>query len=260
MTREKAEITALMLYYGRRDFAEEAVESFLRQTYSNKRLLIINTHPDPVWFEQENPNIDIHNCRPDTFKNLNEKYNYGFSQIKTNWWCPWDSDDIWMPWHMENLAGGIPDKKFDDPVKVGISQCYFAMDNVIKQSGWNMWTNCIFETLNSKGILHPNCDENSLDNCDKQILLRKKWKRWWLTDSPPSLIFRWDDSGHGSEVVGEKAPAFHEKLRARMNSVRNTDPFNPHWDRNYIADVDMFNRDHDWRKSKYYKPESEEKR
>lgn len=251
MTRPIAEITSLMLYYGRRNVAEEAVESFLRQTYPHKKLLIINTHPDPVWFEQEYPDIEVHNIIPDTFENLNEKYNYGFTQLRTNWWCPWDSDDIWMPWHMEILAGGIPNKRFKHPLKVGISQCYFAMNNEIEQFGWNMWTNCIYETLDRKGNLHPVIDPAKFKNCDTQILLDIPWQRWWLDDKQPSLIFRWDDEPHGSMVVGEKAPAYHASLRKNMYSIRNSEPFRPHWDKDYIALANHFNAGHDWRTSKY---------
>jgi GT2 family glycosyltransferase len=108
--KEAAEITALMLYYGRRSLAEEAMESFLRQTYPHKCLLIVNTHPDPVYFEQEYPNVTVHNLAPDYFKNLNAKYNYALKQVETNWWAPWDSDDIWLPWHFENLVKIIPSK------------------------------------------------------------------------------------------------------------------------------------------------------
>lgn len=248
--RETPYITALMLYYGRRNFAEEAVESFLRQTYPHKRLLIVNTHPDPVWFEQEHPNIEIHNLLPDSFENLNEKYNYGFSQIRTNWWAPWDSDDLWMPWHFENIVNGIPEERWPDPLKVGVTKCYFACYNKICQIGWNMWSNCIYETFDSEGKLHPGCDQTSPINCDNQTLNENNWKRRWLRDSPPSVIFRWDDSGHGSEVVGEKGLAFQAKLREKMNAVRNSKPFRPHWDRDYVADVEEFNKTHDWRKTK----------
>ena len=78
------EITALMLYYGRKNLAEEAIESFLRQTYPHKRLVIVSTHPDGVHFETDYPEIEVHNLPPDAFENLNEKYNYAFSQIRTN--------------------------------------------------------------------------------------------------------------------------------------------------------------------------------
>lgn len=249
-----AEITALMLYYGRRNVAEEAVESFLRQTYPHKRLIIVNTHPDPVHFNQERSEIEVHNIVPDPFENLNAKYNYAFSQIKTNWWCPWDSDDLWLPWHMENLAGNIPHGRHEDPWKVGVTKCYFHINGKFDRIGWNMWSNCIFETMDSQGRLHPKCDASLARNCDSQILLDVPWTRCWLLNKhPKSYIFRWDQSGHGSAVTGDDGPAHHAQCREKMYAIRNDEPFRPHWDHDYVAQVEEFNSKHDWRKSKYAK-------
>lgn len=238
---ETPEITALMLYYGRRNVAEEAVESFLRQTYPHKQLVIVNTHPDPVNFEQDHPNIEVHNIIPDTFENLNEKYNYAFSQIKTNWWCPWDSDDIWLPWHFENLAAGIPRKKGESPLKVGIKTCYFANDNVIHKIGWNMWGNCIYESMDNKGNLYPGCDSTIAENCDSQILLKKDWTRCWLKQ-PRSFIFRWDQKSHGSAYMKKDGAdlEYHKRCRAKMYAKRNAEPFRPHWDRDYVQEAEAF--------------------
>lgn len=236
------EITALMLYYGRRNVAEEAVESFLRQTYPHKRLVIINTHPDPIHFEQDHAEIEVHNINPDPFENLNEKYNYAFSQIKTNWWCSWDSDDLWLPWHMENLVANIPTRRHTDPWKVGHPKCYFNINGKFDRVGWNMWGNCIFETMDAKGNLHPKCDIRSPRNCDSQMLIDVQWTRHWLDPKklPKSFIFRWDQTDHGSAVTGDAGPAHHAKCREKMYAIRNTEPFRPHWDNDYIAEAQAF--------------------
>lgn len=237
-------ITALMLYYGRRNVAEEAIESFLRQTYPHKRLIIVNTHPDPVWFEEDRPEIEVHNIIPNTFANLNAKYNYAFTQVKTRWWAPWDSDDIWLPWHWQNLADNIKNlKESTYPGKVGINKSYFAKNNVIKAIGWQMWGDCIFETFDKDGNRYPKCDQNSPDNCDRQIVF-KGWNRFWIRPPayPISFIFRWHDSGHGSTVTGEEGPTHHAKLREKMYAIRNSEPFKPHWDRDYVKDVEEFEK------------------
>jgi len=235
---DKVEITALMLYYGRRNLAEEAVESFLRQTYPHKRLLIVNTHPDPVHFEQDYPNIEVHNCNPDSFDNLNEKYNYALRNVKTNYWCPWDSDDIWLPWHFENIVAGIPEQRITRyPRKVGLPKCYFSEDNVINRIGWNMWANCIYEVLGKP----PQCDDTIPGNCDGQILFMK-WDRKWLRKSPKSYIFRWSQAPHGSAHLGDEALAYHAKCRNKMNAIRNTEPFQPHWGRDYVRDAKDFDK------------------
>lgn len=243
MTKPIVEITALMLYYGRRNLAEEAVESFLRQTYPHKKLIIVNTHPDKVWFEQEQPDIEVHNIIPDTFDNLNEKYNYAFSQIKTNWWAPWDSDDIWLPWHFENIVANIKYMKGGpDPKKIGIPKSYYSFNNVIQKIFWQLWSDCIFETLDSKGNLYPHCDDKIPDNCDRQIVLDKQWNRHWLKSSqyPLSFIFRWSKKEHGSSITGENALKNQANMRKKMYAIRNKEPFRPHWDRDYVQDARDF--------------------
>lgn len=243
MAKPIDEITAVMLYYGRRIVAEEAVESFLRQTYPHKHLLIINTHPDPIWFEKEYPDVEVHNIIPDTFGNLNAKYNYALANVKTNWWAPWDSDDIWLPWHFKNLAENIPKmRKSRHPRKLGVPRSYFSQDNKILLIGWQMWGDCIFETLDKDGNLYAVCDENDTDNCDRQLTLNKMWNRHWLrpAEYPLSFIFRWHPKGHASLVKDDRSKKYHASLREKMYAIRNKEPFRPHWERDYVKDVEEF--------------------
>jgi hypothetical protein len=239
MNRFPVNITALMLYYGRRNVAEEAIECFLRQTYDYKHLVIVNTHPDPVYFAEDEPQIEVHNMHEDCFENLNAKYNYAFKQISTNFWTPWDSDDIRLPWHMANLAAGAVDAYTTHPIKVGVKTCYFADDNVITRIGWNMWGNCIYESHDRYGNLYPKCDPQNPENCDSQIMLKTKWTRIWV-DLPRSLIFRWDQLQHASAFKGQEGLEYHEKCRAKMNARRFDGPMKPHWDKDYVAEAKAF--------------------
>jgi hypothetical protein len=228
-----------MLYYGRRTKAEEAIECFLRQTYRHTRLIIVNTHPDPVCFEREQSRIEVHNLHPDPFENLNEKYNYGFAQIQSEWWCPWDSDDLWLPWHMTNLVRAIPTEASEIPYKVGIKTCYFAEDNKIYKVGWNMWGNCIYQSFGPNRELTAGCDQTLPDNCDSQTLLKKKWKRVWLP-LPRSHIFRWDQEPHGSAYLGKEGLEYQKRCREKMYAIRNPAPLHPHWEKDYVKEVEEF--------------------
>jgi len=235
------EITALMLYYGRKAFAEESFESFLKQTYPNKRLIIVNDHPDPVWFDRDYPNVKVYNCRPDTFRNLNEKYNFAFSLIETDWWCPWETDDIWLPCHLTNLVANIPAEQSEFPKKIGVPKSYVAVDNQIVKIGWQMWTGSIYETRCSRGYIYPHCAETIPKNTDGQILFMQ-WSRYWLWPSkgwPITIIFRWHKEGHAS--MKHQNPALHQlQLKEKMHSTCIKDPWQPHWDRDYVKDVENF--------------------
>jgi glycosyltransferase involved in cell wall biosynthesis len=233
-----------MLYYGRKEMAEESMESFLRQTYPNKKLLIVNDHPDPVVFEKEYPNVKVYEMKPNAFKNLNEKYNYAFSQIKSEYWCPWESDDIWLPWHLENLVKNIPQEKTEYPKKVGTPKSYFCIDNEIVKIGWQLWTGSIYETFNGNKI-YPHCDDTKDENCDTQILF-SKWTRNWLWQSkgwPISLMYRWHENGHASRKdVGDKIK-YQEGLKRNIHSIPIKEPWRPHWKKDYVKEVEKFNKE-----------------
>lgn len=233
------DVTCFTLYYGRKALAEEAVECFLRQTHPHKRLVIVNTHPDTLYFKTDYENIEVHNKKASDFRNLNEKYNYALSQIKTKWFCPWDSDDLWLPWHLENLIANIPMQRNIHPMKIGYPMTLFSLDNRIKKLGWQMWADCIFER---RGKIH--CDANKTMNCDRQIVFKNKWNRYWLRlkDYPkPSFIFRrFSAADNASLWLGQKGQEFVRQLYAREAAKPIKEPMRPHWDRDYVKDADDF--------------------
>ena len=233
------DITCFMLYFGRKELAEESVESFLRQTYPHKKLIIVNDHPDPIVFDKEYDNIEVHNVKPDTFTNLNEKYNYALSQVKTKWFCSWDDDDIWLSWHLENLASNIDKVTPNEyPMKIGMPLTLYSQDNEIIKVGWQMWGDCIFEM--KEGL---QCDSKSHINCDRQIVWHNDWNRYWLriADYSPSFIFRrFSGKQNASMVLGEKGVGYGKKLKNEASKVSIKEPFLPQWKRDYDTDAKVF--------------------
>lgn len=241
-----------MLYYGRKAVAEESMESFLRQTYPDKKLLIINSHPDRVWFKKDYPNVEIQNKKDSDFANLNDKYMYALRQIKTSWWCPWDSDDIWLPWHLENLMqAAIEVKKKVNPsipIKMGTKQSY-----IMSRNGKNpkrigvqraMAGACVWETFDKDGNLYPYIDSTKTTFWDRQVL-SQKWHLYGLKDKPMSFIFRWynndqyvdGDILHRSKIISQPGMVYEELLKNKMYSIEHKDPWYPHWDEDYVAKV-----------------------
>ncbi len=237
-------VTCCMLYYGRKDVAEESMASFLLQTYPHKKLLIVNTHPDPVWFEKEYPNIEVHNLPPDKFKNLNEKYNYALANVKTKWWAPWDSDDIWLPWHLKNLAAYIPNTEPNGlPRKIALARSYFMLHKRQEiKIGWNMWGTAIWETFDKDGNHHAQCDPKKASNCDRQITYLD-WDRHWLDrggeKSPISFIFRWhvEKNHNRSAILGQKGIERAETIKEKLMKTRITEPWRPHWSVDYTKKI-----------------------
>lgn len=75
---------------------EEAIESFLRQTYQDAELLICNDTPGQV-LTCSSPRVRIINL-PTRFPSLGEKLNAMTEEARGQIICRWDDDDINLPW------------------------------------------------------------------------------------------------------------------------------------------------------------------
>ncbi|HEY4259442.1 MAG TPA: glycosyltransferase [Schlesneria sp.] len=101
-------VSAICLAYdlpARLEALNEAVESFLRQTYPNKELVIVNDMPGMV-IEFEHPQVRILNL-PERCATLGDKYNAGCEAASGDLLESWDDDDISLPWRMEQSVAKI---------------------------------------------------------------------------------------------------------------------------------------------------------
>lgn len=93
-------VSAICLAYDlprRQVILEEAVESFARQTFASRELIIVNDTPGLV-IECDLPRVRVINVPP--CATLGEKYNAGIEAARGNLICSWDDDDISLPWRM----------------------------------------------------------------------------------------------------------------------------------------------------------------
>ena len=81
---------------------DESVECFLRQTYADKELIIVNDCPKQH-ISFEHPNVKVVNV-PYRFASLGEKVNYAASLAQGTLLCRWDDDDIYLPRRLEAQA------------------------------------------------------------------------------------------------------------------------------------------------------------
>lgn len=233
--KDKPWVTCFMMYYGRYDVAQEAVEAFLAQTYPNKKLMIVNTHPDPVYFEEDfkDYEIVIHTL-PDM--ELGKKYEWAINHIDTQWCMAWDSDDIYLPWHIENIVANIPNAEQNGkPRKIGELYRFASNHNAIRGFGGRLWQMFILETEGLKGVEAP-----------QENFGKVKWDEHLIdqTKYPLSFIYRWGmDIPHGSSRATKEEREEHgRKAREKFNAISLKEPFRPHWKRDYIADVRTYLR------------------
>jgi glycosyltransferase involved in cell wall biosynthesis len=97
-------ISCKMITYGRVEFLEESLHSFLQQDYPEDKseLIIVNDYPLQK-LKFNHPQVKIINLDK-TFKTIGEKENFATSQCKGDIICQWDDDDLAMPWHLQNVA------------------------------------------------------------------------------------------------------------------------------------------------------------
>ncbi len=104
-------VSCLCLTYGRPHLLEEAIESFLRQTWEGKKeLIVLNDHPDQT-LSLDHPEITVVNV-PRRLRSLGEKRNLSVSLAQYDNLFVWDDDDIYLPWRIEETMKTLPKKHF----------------------------------------------------------------------------------------------------------------------------------------------------
>ena len=229
------EITCIMMYFGRKALAEEAIESFLYQTYPAKQLLIVNTHPDPVWFDEDLPDITVLNVE-DTFETIPEKFNFALDHVHTEWFTLWDDDDIWLPDHLVNLVRSIKQRN-GLPRMVGNPKRYKWSNGKIKSVSNSSLGQCfIYETCDYR------LDPKRLDHGVDFMLKNLKWDRQIIENQSPSFIYRWGtgDRHLSSGGQNELRAAKQKKIVAEKNKIPLKGPMKPHWKADYEKQVEEY--------------------
>jgi glycosyltransferase involved in cell wall biosynthesis len=104
-------VSCLCLTYGRPFLLEEAVESFLRQTWNGpKELIILNDHPDQELVFKY-PKVVVAN-RKTRLPTLGEKRNLSVELARYEYLLPWDDDDVHLPWRIEETMHGLEGRDF----------------------------------------------------------------------------------------------------------------------------------------------------
>lgn len=222
-------VTCLQLSYGR-VLAAEAIESFLRQTYQEKELFIVNTHPLPLVLDKEYDNIRVFNVSG--FSHLSNVVRFAISLVRTPVYCFWHDDDIFLPWHLEQRLSFYNGQS----VAVGHRYGLVAVQNRLTSMDSNLFVS-----------QHLFCNNGALPkfNCscwDAEFLSR--WKALTIPYGPntvPSYIFRWET---GENHIGAGANEYEQhaiyldniksKASLRFNEV------SPLWSKDYVLEAEQF--------------------
>jgi cellulose synthase/poly-beta-1,6-N-acetylglucosamine synthase-like glycosyltransferase len=92
---------------------EEAIESFLRQTYPRKELIVLNDcHEQELVCEA--PGVRVINA-PERFPTLGDKYNAAIGLANGSLLAPWEDDDISLPWRLSLSVERLGDAGYFNP-------------------------------------------------------------------------------------------------------------------------------------------------
>ena len=222
-------VTAVMLTYGaHKNETEEAIESFLRQDYPDKKLLIVNTHPDPVIFE----GAEIHNIPDMPLKDVSH---YAMCQVKTPLLCIMDDDDIFLPWHISQLMRHR--REAGTGKKLAIIQKHHYLSALRARRltlRVGAWASAVFETPTKEAL--DIILERTTTFYDASFRRNPIWDRV-IIDERPSLINR-------RGALGQWSNRRQGVDRIKKNVYRNRilEPFVPHWDIDYVKLAEEFER------------------
>ena len=92
---------------------EEAIESFLRQTYPNKELIVLNHCPEQE-LVCDAPGVRVVNV-PERFPSLGDKYNAAIALAHGELIAPWEDDDLSLPWRLSLSIERLGDEDYFNP-------------------------------------------------------------------------------------------------------------------------------------------------
>ena len=93
-------ISVLTLTYQRHQFLEEAMYSFLHQSYDGEREMVIINDSPTVEYRIDIPNIKVINLNK-RFSSVGKKLEFGFTQCSGEYIYRLDDDDLLAPWALE---------------------------------------------------------------------------------------------------------------------------------------------------------------
>jgi len=245
------EVTILCLTYGRHKWlTEETFESFLHQDYPKKKMLVLNTHQDPIRIKGDPFEIEVLNI-PDTFELFQDKVIHSLEQVRTPLWGVMDDDDIFLPWHISSLVGAW--KKRTQSLKpscVYHENMVYLEGNVIQSTTqWDLWGCYLFEKSEDMLTLFRDLVEGPSKSSELDLNI-KNWEGWnkeKLLRYPqlPSYLYRWaTDSRHlsGFGADPQAQLAGYDLCRSEANKIKNENPWKPQWRRDYVEDLYTFIR------------------
>lgn len=208
---------------------EEAVESFLRQTYLDAELLICNDTPGQE-LVFDHPRVRIFNL-DQRFPTLGEKLNFMTGNSESELLCRWDDDDINLPWGL-TWRHQVIEKQSADYV---CPKRFWATNGDKTSYGYGSFAQCMYKRIVHEKLGGYIASSFAEDN-DFEVRARRagfKVLGSKISQMETFYFYRWGTgsehlSGYGKDGDGWK------KIGARP-VVSGRFELNPHWREDYAV-------------------------
>src|SRR5215217_6873557 len=214
---------------------EEAIESFLRQDYPNKELIVIND-----CFGQElicdEPGVRVVNVA-ERFPSIGDKQNAAVGLTRGELIAPWDDDDISLPWRLSLSVERLGDGDYFNPRR------YWFLDNeglhfdhpVGYANNASLFRRAAFEGVGgypSKSLGADAALDAAFSGLAHAVDARRGDKE--LRRSEWFYIYRWGVSP--VHMSGSGVEDFYGEV-GKQPVVEGCFQLSPHWRRDYVAET-----------------------
>jgi glycosyltransferase involved in cell wall biosynthesis len=218
---------------------EEAIESFLRQTYPNKELIVLNDCGAQE-LDCDAPGVQVINM-PDRLPSLGDKRNAGVLLSAGEFIAPWDDDDISLPWRLSHSVERLHYGDYYNPLLwwlrdgngLQLSRGVGHNMSMFRRSAWESVGGHPSMTLGEDQVMDERLRENVRFVSEPQ----PGTEEW-----PPSerfYIYRW---GVSQLHLSTQKESWENTGKLPIEPGRFE--LHPHWRRDYVEETRLFLEEH----------------
>lgn len=220
---------------GKTKHLEEAVQSFLMQTYPNKEMIIFNNYPR-MDIAFEHPNVKVINYKGE-INGIGDARNKGNEFTTGRYVCTWDDDDISLSDRLVNLYANLI--SWEHPRVVGvIGGALYSEGNIIKKCDTIFASN----SLISKEFLDTTPYDSVDDDDHKMLAKLSKYNQGRFYVGEPTYIYRWATNTYHVSGFTTNVHNSRQRLLNWADSIGLPSQYQltPYWERDYQKDADLF--------------------